>query len=91
MRSQSVKPLKMLVKPRLNKSSKLNIMICGGRIDGVHGMRDDDSSDPEQAGPDLVKSVNPTAPGDDLFGVFSVHSPGVHIMLDGRPVTTRLR
>ena len=50
-------------------------------------MRDEDAGDfdrSEAAGSDDRRSIHPTV---ELFGDFSVLSPGVHIVLDGRAIS----
>ena len=49
-------------------------------------MRDEETG--EGATGDEAKVVQATSPGQDLFGDFSVVGPGVHIVLEGRPVSS---
>ena len=50
-------------------------------------MRDDDASDIDRSQTDGDDARRGSHLDSDMFGEFNVVSPGVHIVLDGRPVS----
>ena len=54
-------------------------------------MRDDETRDGDGATGEEAEVVYASSPGQDLFGDFSVVGPGVHIVLEGRPVSSPAR
>ena len=54
-------------------------------------MRDEETDGGDGAVGEEAEVVHATSPGQDLFGDFSVVGPGVHIVLEGRPVSIPAR
>ncbi|MEM6661564.1 MAG: hypothetical protein AAF666_05225 [Pseudomonadota bacterium] len=52
-------------------------------------MRDDDEGSGQDDRSDGAQAANDRASRSELFGEYSVISPGVHIVLDGRAVSCR--
>ncbi len=50
-------------------------------------MRDDDAGDIDRSQTDSDGSRRASHLDNDMFGDFNVVGPGVHIVLDGRPVS----